>query len=209
MQRLLRFLIEQPILLVIALAWIVGMINNVRTALKKARERGTLPPPPASERTFERQQAPAQSLPTRTAEQITQEMRRILGGEPTDGDGGRGAPSSAPAAGPRTAAERHRDWDRPSHERPPVPVVPSTPQRRLPTHIEPHMGEAIGRRANLQSRRPATAGRGELGDLGGRVHHEATARAIGGRYALTDLKRIIVLNEILGPPLALRRDRET
>lgn len=209
MRGLLRFLIENPILLVIAVAWIAGMINNVRTAMKKARERGTLPPPPASEPTFERQQVPAQPLPTRTAEQITQEMRRILGGEPTDGDGGRGAPSSGPT-GPRTAAERHRDWDRLSHERPPVPVVPSTPQRRLPTHIEPHLGEAIGRRPSLQPRRPAAAaGRGELGDLGGRVHHEASARAIGGRYALTDLKRIIVLNEILGPPLALRRDRET
>ncbi|MCU0866620.1 MAG: hypothetical protein MUC36_22775 [Planctomycetes bacterium] len=226
MRRLYMFLLENPVLLVIALAWIAGMIGNVRKAMQTARER-------TAQRTAGGQQAPigepapvaepARPLPARSAEEIAREMRRILGvesngdrsthGEPVQGDGGAGqAPARAqpkPPQLPRSEAERHRSWDRPTPERAPTPVAVGQKPRRLPNHVEPHVGEAMARRTNLQPRRTAAAGRAELGDLGGRVHHDTTARAIGGRYALTDLKRIIVLNEILGPPLALRRgDRE-
>jgi hypothetical protein len=206
-RRLFLFLVENPILLVILVAWVAGMINNARLALKKARERASLPPA-----TGQQTASNAPSLPPRTAEQIQREMRRILGVEPAEGDERRSAPPAPPAlprAQPkplaRTAAERHRAWDRPTVEKPPAPVVPSMSSQRRSTRVDPHVGEAMARRANLSPPRAAAVGHSQLGDLGGRVHHDATKRAGVGRYALTDLKRIMVLNEILGPPLALRR----
>ena len=94
-------------------------------------------------------------------------------------------------------------------ERPPTPVMPSAAARRLPIHVTPHVGEAMEQRTQRQLARLGERGRAhELGDLGGRVHHGGAARSGGHRYALDDLKRAFVLAEVLGPPLAMRRERE-
>jgi colicin import membrane protein len=116
----------------------------------------------------------------------------------------REAKARAERAARESRAPRWRDGG--SAERPPAPVVPTTSSRRLEIHVDPHVGEAIQRRGSVKSGRVGDhAASHELGRLGGRVAAASHRRATAHRYALVDLKRVIVLNEILGPPLALRR----
>jgi hypothetical protein len=95
--------------------------------------------------------------------------------------------------------QRERELER-ARQRAPEPLA-----RKLPTHIDPHVGESIQRRGTVQSGRVGSPRGHELGSLGGRVQHTEQRHVRAQRYALHDLKRVIVLNEILGPPLALRR----
>ncbi len=90
---------------------------------------------------------------------------------------------------------------RTEHERAPAPLAPTAGARRLESHVDPHVGESIQRRASVQSGR---VGHG-VGHAASRAAASAHRRAAADRYALDDLKRLIVMAEILGPPLALRR----
>ncbi|MBM3962567.1 MAG: hypothetical protein FJ306_11790 [Planctomycetes bacterium] len=120
------------------------------------------------------------------------------------------APPRRPVAVPRLPVERaeqlparsRRDVATP--ERAPTPVQPSTNRRRLEIHVDPHVGESIGKRARVGS---GKVGDRALGELGGRSHGAPTRAVRGARYELDDLKRAFVLSEILGPPLASRPER--
>ncbi|MCB9885022.1 MAG: hypothetical protein H6838_05990 [Planctomycetes bacterium] len=96
-------------------------------------------------------------------------------------------------------------------ERPPTPVVPTTQSRRLEVHVDPHVGEAIGkshsigRRSSLRSASATHRSMGQLG--GGRKQVLERETASRSRFALGDLGRALVLNEILSPPVALREPR--
>lgn len=203
MDFVIEFFRRNPLLLMVALVWLAGLIGNVVKASKRRRERAeaaTRPTPmPAPESARETRRPEPARLPERTAEDIAREMRRILGveTEPTAGD--RSAepveppqPPPLPARKPRPVAET---------ERAPVPVLPTTSARKLTIHVDPHVGEGIPGRSLASGARVGTH---ELGSLGGRVHKVTARQATSSRYALTDLKRAIVLNEILGKPLALR-----
>ena len=48
------------------------------------------------------------------------------------------------------------------------------------------------------------AGRGAIGNLGGRVTKKERVRRGGSRYSLDDLRKAMVLNEILSPPVSVR-----
>ena len=48
------------------------------------------------------------------------------------------------------------------------------------------------------------AGRGAIGNLGGRVSSGKRAVGRDSRYALDDLRKAIVISEILSPPVSLR-----
>lgn len=226
MRRLLEFLLQNPILLLVIGAWIFGMIGNILKAAKKAREKAErssrapeprrAAPAPAPATRSRPQPAAAESGNVRSAEEIAREMRRILGEDPARGDrapaeasrGDVGVDYDEPpvAATPPPLPERIRRRNVPEPERAPTPVVPTTSARRLQIHVDPHVGESIQHRATVSSGRVGDRAAGaELGSLGGRTHERHRQRAKAGRYALVDLKRIIVLNEILGPPLALRR----
>ncbi len=224
MDWLIRFFREQPLLLVVAVAWIAGIVGNIAKAAKTARERaeertrgGRMPrPEPASD------PAPAADsrLPDTAAESIEREMERLLRGgaggpdRETSPAGYREVPIETPASEPEPAPApppplpRRRPLpirrDVPEAERPPVPVVPTTSGPRLPRHVDPHVGESIQHRAAVGGRVGEHVLGQELGNLGGRVHDGPQRRVSKSRYSLDDLKRVVVLNEILGPPLAVR-----
>lgn len=233
MDRLIEFFARNPVLLLVAVVWLFGMIGNVAKAAKQARERAAQrqaslpsPQPARPAPAAEPRSLPAgsgRSMGERDAEAVAREMRRILGLEPAAGDAreGRGeaasgdrsepletprpAPAPRPAPRPVVRAELPRlRRDAAAPEKPPAAVQPSTNRRRLDIHVDPHVGESIGKRARVGS---GKVGDHALGALGGRTH-AAAARAVGGsRYALDDLKRAFVLSEILGPPLASRPER--
>jgi len=204
MPSFLRFLFENPILLIIAGAWLVGTIGNAAKAAKAARERSARrapspPSPPASREP--RRAEPARSAPARppqrTPDEVAAEMRRILGMDvetiPVEHE-----------RNPVAIRPKHRDVV--EAERPPAPAVPTTQDRRLEMHVDPHVGEGIKHRLAPQSGR---VGGAHMGTLGGRVHERTVRRAAGSRLVdLTDLKSAFVTNEILGAPLALRGPNE-
>jgi hypothetical protein len=217
-----------------------AIANGIKAAKKarERAEAATRRPdsgPSRAEHAPERARAPAQPS-QQSAQDVAREMRRILGIETAD-DEERRAPREA-SREPTDVAREHEAGDRsfdvpdappprprpeappplPSRrrntvepERVPVPVVPTTSGRRLTIHVDPHVGESIQRRATPRSGKVGEHAAGtELGRLGGRVQRGVGGGVAGRRYALDDLKRVIVLSEILGPPLALRppRDRE-
>lgn len=213
MRRLIEFLLANPILAFVAVAWIAGILGNLAKAAKRRQQQASLPrqqPDPVATR-------PADPQPD--ADAVAREMRRILGQAERDEQRERdramrhepvttepvasefeppALPSRTPPALP---SERRRNRIEP--ERAPTPVVPTTSARRLPTQIESHVGEKLAQRHVR-----ATAGPHELGTLGGRAHQTASRRVDSRRFALGDLKRAFVLSEILGPPLSIRPDRE-
>jgi hypothetical protein len=175
----------------------------------------------------------ARPMGQRDAEAVAREMRRILGLEPEEGRrapepaegrveplaGDRVARQSErqeaaprrPVAVPRPPVERAEPLpararrDAATPERAPTPVQPSTNRRRLDIHVDPHVGESIGKRARVGS---GKVGDHTLGELGGRAHAPMARAVRGARYELDDLKRAFVLSEILGPPLASRPERQ-
>ena len=185
MNQLLKFLTENPILLMVLVAWVAGMIGQIGKAAKKARERTQQSPPPPEAEV--------------DAAEIAREMRRILRrAEPEPAAPRPPLPTPAPV-GRRQVGE----------EVAPRAVAPTTATRRLSTHIDPHVGESIGQRVHRQRSTVGEHARGtELGTLGGRVQQPVAQRSSAHRFALDDLKRAFVLSEILGPPLSLRPERQ-
>lgn len=196
MNRLLRLLFDNPVLIFILFAWVAGVIGNIAKGRARARARGgaspgaagaptrTAPPP------VQRSQAP-----NRTAEEVAAEMRRVLGLDPQ--------PTSPPR---RSIAPPQPPpiTDRVERERPPAIMRPTAQSRHLDLHAASHVGQQMARR----SVSPSTVGERDLGGLGGRVHEGPLQRTISTRYPLNDLKRMFVMMEILGRPLALREPRE-
>lgn len=192
-------LLREPLVLVVLVSWIAGGIGKVLQAKKKrdaALSRGRSP----IERP-DRDRDDARKSGRRSPEEVAAEMRRLLG-------------MDRPAAGtppPQT---------RPQPIRPVTP--PPVPQRReategdrgtqpmrpsqigkVTTHVDPHVGEGVQRRAAPMSGGVAAH---ELGTLGGRSHLAGRRRAQSARglVDLSDLSRAIVLREILDAPRALR-----
>jgi hypothetical protein len=198
LRRIVQFLIENPIVAFFVLAWIAGMIGNVVRGAKKAapRPQGARRPP-----------APVAIEPARSPEAVAAEMRRILGLDPEPV----AKPEPRPHASPRPVVapevvRRPLRTEITEGDRAPAPVMPSTQRRRLELHDNPHVGEAIEQRHMVESARSAARdGAAKLGGLGGRAvagprHVRPDRRLVD----LHDLKRIFVLSEILGPPLAMR-----
>ena len=219
MKRLIEFLVQNPILGFVAVAWIGGILGNIAKSAKRRSQQSTLPPP--APQPIPR---PAEAKSEADAEAVAREMRRILGEREREvarerqrAEAEAAAARSQPRAEPVEAdfeppplpvrtppvlpSDRRRNVAEP--ERPPLPVVPTTSARRLPRHIDPHVGETLAQRHVRTSAVPH-----ELGTLGGRSAHGAQRVQQERRFVLDDLKRAFVLSEILGPPLANRRDRE-
>lgn len=214
MDVLLEFLRRHPLLAFVAVAWIAGIVGNIAKAAKRRQQQASLPRPQPT--------APAsrQADPQPDADAVAREMRRILGQAERDEqrERERAMPRHEPAGTEPSTSEYEppalpnrtppplpsvQRRNRVEPERAPAPVVPTTASRRLPTQIESHVGEKLAQRHV----RP-TAAPHELGTLGGRAQQTAGRRVETRRFALDDLKRAFVLSEILGPPLASRRERE-
>ena len=216
MQRVIDFLIANPLVLLILFAWVAGMIGNIGKAAKKARERTerterTRSATPAQQPQHP-QQPPAREPGTRSAEEVAQEMRRILGLDPEHEEEQPSEPPPqprplskppAPLGGPSGSVPQEVGRRELAAERPPTPVMPTTQERRIVTHVDPHVGERIARRA-VQGGLVGKHEPSPLGTLGGRVSGPARARRKSVRYSLDDVQKALVLNEILGKPLALR-----
>jgi hypothetical protein len=213
LEALLRLLNDNPWLWVVAIAWIAGVVGNI-TRGKQQKERaearrearrigrpGTEGAGGDDEEREPREQQRPMPQAARTEAEIAREMRRILGVEEAPAP-----PSPAPPVPPPLVVRPRRAVIAP--ERAPTPVMPTAGARHLPIHVESHVGDAMGRRAPVGSGRVGEHAAGEeLGNLGGRTPVRGRARSLRNRYAIDDLKRILVLNEILGPPLALRGER--
>ena len=228
MDKLIRILFENPLLLFILGAWIFGAISNAAKAKNKQAEGGRRAARRAarsSRREAAREasvqkplpQSPAQTVSSRpaklaggakagggaaagrggrlsgsaaqTPEEIAREMRRMLGLEPE--------PASPPPPPPRT--------EPPPLERPPEPVEIRTTSRDVGTRVDPHVGERIRDRHMAESKvgKPR-GGRGAIGNLGGRVTANQRRASHSSRYSLDDLRKAIVINEILSPPVSAR-----
>jgi hypothetical protein len=214
--RLLQFLLSNPILLFIVGAWLVGAISNVLKVAKQRREAearaGRRVPTPGTASSSPAESASPAAVGPRSAEEIAREMRRILGVETEPASPppawSRRTEASVPAEPAEVAAPAYREPTQGDSGSFPV-VVPNPLGRRLPTRVDPHVGEAMAHRASPHSHRVGAHAQGhELGRLGGRVHKEGVQRVQAKRFALDDLKRAFVLGEILGPPLAVRRRDE-
>lgn len=234
MDKLIELLVKNPILLLVLLAWVAGAVNQQlkkksggddrrtqsrsRRLRRKAKDgQGPAVQQPVAQRQQQapvarQQQAPVarqQQAPVaqkaaksaggplagstaQTPEQIAREMRRILGLEQQPS-----AAASSPAPPPPIK--------RPPIERPPEPIRVSTSERTFETHVDPHVGERIRDRHLRETRvgKPR-AGRDRLGSLGGRVEGRKRVASAGNRYSLDDLRKAIVINEILSPPVSVR-----
>jgi len=190
MGRLLAFLFENPIILFALAAWVFGAIGKAST---KAARRATPPAPPTRQPARQQVSASDGRSPDRRAEEIAAEMRRLLGME-------------EPAAAPPPPRPMRRDVVEP--ERPPVPLQVVTRERRLPRQEQSHVGESLQQRYLPESkpiRGKHTMGGHTMGGLGGR--NEAHAEIVVARSRLVgvgDLKRALVMAEVLGKPLAMR-----
>ncbi|MCK5940793.1 MAG: hypothetical protein KAI24_02390 [Planctomycetes bacterium] len=224
MDKLFELLFRNPIILFLVGAWLVGMISNVAKARRKAAERRRTEgaPRPKQDTTVmapipQQRQAsvagkgdvsasnlPLPSVPRRepppvtasppaappqsqSPEQIAREMRRILGLEPEPEPTVRKAPP------------------RPPVQPPPPPPRREERARGLPSHVDPHVGEGIRDRHMQRSKvGQPSKGRSAIGNLGGRVKKRKLAVARNSRYSLDDLRKAIVINEILSPPVSVR-----
>lgn len=193
MNPLVRILLDNPILLVVAVVWLLGAIGGARKAA--AKRAGRVDPPEAGEEPS-----------TRSPDDVAREMRRILGMEEPEREPP--APPRRPVVAEppplRESRPLRREIARP--ERAPTPVLPSMQARKLPKHVDPHVGDAIAKRVSPQSGRVGQHDAGQaLGSLGGRVHASGPQRRADRQLVdLGDLRRAFVTNEILGLPLSLR-----
>ena len=141
---------------------------------------------------------PATNPAAKTPDQVAREMRRILGLEPE-------APK--PVAAPAQPAP-------PPMRREPVMIDNAAVQlskspSRAKEHMSSHVGEGMRDRHMAASkvgqttRKPSS--RGEIGNLGGR-NKPRKRRLVERvrRYPMTDLRRIIVMSELLSPPITMR-----
>ncbi len=180
MRRLYELLLQNPILIFIVLAWVAGMVGNVVKSARKSRERAE-----------QQRRMPQAGRPPVSS--------TVQPGAPAPPRATRTAPLAKPPMKPPAPKPKLRRLVEP--ERAPTPVQPTTQQRRLELHIDPHVGEQIGKHeVTSQPRAEAEA----IGSLGGRVQRRHRAQRVAERYPRTNLRQALVLSEILGPPSALR-----
>jgi hypothetical protein len=162
---------------------------------------------PASMRGRDRQVIPAaKSVPaakpatkpvTNSPEQVAREMRRLLGLEP---DLAPPVPNPTPPVSPPVRSAPVESVVLPFRDSP----------ARAEQHVESHVGESMRDRHMAASKvGTVQSSRGEIGSLGGRTKR-VKRRPVDyeRRYAMTDLRRIVVMNEILSPPITLRQRQE-
>lgn len=232
MDKLIELLFREPLLLFVVGAWIFGMIGNAAKAKKKVESKRRARPatqakveaavqaPVVDRRRRVATQPRAVSKPSgagaavppqlpaaarrqgrlagsaaQTPEQIAQEMRRVLGldaGAPPlrTPDAVAPTPSGDPVVPPPISSR---------------PATQPVDGRSLQTRVDPHVGERIRDRHMAASKVGAPrAGQSALGALGGRAKRNQRSVVRGSRFALDDLRKAIVINEILNPPVSLR-----
>jgi hypothetical protein len=125
---------------------------------------------------------------------IAAEMRRIFGLDSKP----RATTQPAPPASPARSAP------------PEIQIEPELINRRR-VHVRSSIDSHVGEKAHERRLKKSTVGqssshRGAIGNLGGRVSARRKKKQprANRRFPLDDLKRLIVMNEILSPPVSLR-----
>jgi hypothetical protein len=195
-------LLREPLVWIVLVSWIAGGIGKILQAKKKrdaalGRSRGL------GDRFDDAREVTRPASGRRSPEEVAAEMRRLLGMD------------RPPVAQPQPQPQPRPQLARPQA---PPPVVqrreasegdrgtqPMRPSQlgKVSTHVDPHVGEGVQRRAAPMSGGVAAH---ELGTLGGRSHVAGRrgAQSARGLVDLSDMSRAIVLREILDEPRALR-----
>lgn len=159
-----------------------------------------------------RRSAPAQKTVAvakkapKSPEEVAREMRRILGLDP---DPPKAEPPKPAPAAPQPAPVVRKEPQRIE----PASVVLRDSPARAKAHVDSHVGEGMRDRhmaASKVGRTPRKRSkRGAVGSLGGRTA-QVSRRPVDQRrrFPLNDLRKAIVLNEILSPPVGLRQPDE-
>jgi hypothetical protein len=195
-------LLREPLVWIVLVSWIAGGIGKILQAKKKrdaalGRSRGL------GDRFDDAREVTRPASGRRSPEEVAAEMRRLLGMD------------RPPVAQPQPQPQPRPQLARPQA---PPPLVqrreamegdrgtqPMRPSQlgKVSTHVDPHVGEGVQRRAAPMSGGVAAH---ELGTLGGRSHVAGRrgAQSARGLVDLSDMSRAIVLREILDEPRALR-----
>jgi len=141
--------------------------------------------------------APSRGAPQviKSAEEIAREMRRVLGLEPED------VVFQQPARATLPPVLKEPEL------RNPAMVRLRAEQDRQKHHVESHLGESMRDRHMAKSKasqRPSS--RGAIGNLGGRTKARVKVDLVPvkRRYQMDELRKAIVMSEVLSPPVALR-----
>lgn len=187
LEQILRLLFEHPYVVGLLAVWLVGIVG--KSVQKKQ----------AAEAARRRREGPVEAVEAtgrrpRTPEEVAAEMRRILGM-----DAPRHAQSApAPTARPLVATPRREATE---GDVGPTPLRPGR-LGNVEIHVDPHVGESVQRRAAPVSGQVAGQA---LGTLGGRTTAtRATAGVRRRMVLLDDLRRAIVMREVLDEPRGLR-----
>jgi hypothetical protein len=196
---LIRFFMNNPILLVILIGWGASLIGGVlKRAASSPPRPSARPQAPAARPQAQRTQAPTlrplvqRSQPQRrTPEEVADEVRRLLGM-------GREPPPEPKPAANQTQARAQSLLPRP--ERAPLSRALGDP---LATSRNRASGEEIADRKEPMS---GKVGSDVIGDLGGRARRVVPHRRhLHSRFAdLHDPAAAMVLREIFDRPLGLR-----
>ncbi len=193
-------LLREPLVLVVLVSWIAGGIGKVLQAKKKRDAALGRARSPIERLDRDRAESRAPSG-RRSPEEVAAEMRRLLGMDRPAAATPPPQPRPQPIR-PVTPPPVPQRREATEGDRGTQPMRPST-LGRVATHVDPHVGEGVQRRAAPTSGGVAAH---ELGTLGGRSHAAGSRRAQSSRglVDLADLSRAIVLREILDAPRALR-----
>jgi len=189
-------LLREPLVLILLLSWVAGGIGKIAQSRKKAAQRAQ----PSGELgdLAETMQRPVSQR--RSPEEVAAEMRRLLGMDRAPAAQPAPAPAPRPVAVPALKKPVRREAR--EGDRAPEPLHPSS-IGRVATHVDPHVGESMQRRASPTSGGVAAHELGTLGGRRGAAAGHASQRA-RGLVDLSDLSRAFVLREILDQPRALR-----
>lgn len=161
---------------------------------------------PASMRGAQKPVMPAQQPAAKkatTPDEIAAEMRRIFGLEPKPTP----KPKPVPATPPRRPEPVRIEAESELIDPRSVRVRSSEPPLR--SRVDSHVGEKARDRHLAESKVGKARGpRGAIGNLGGRVSSGRRQKDNNRRFPLADLRKIIVMNEILSPPVAMRDPSE-
>lgn len=164
-------------------------LTQQRQAPVAARGQRSITPTPMQAPVAARSPAPAAGTAS-SPQQVAAEMRRILGLSPEPA-----APAPRPASPPPLRREPEL-----------IPVDPASVKLR-DSRVDSHVGEQMRDRHIARSMVGRTSSkRGKIGNLGGRVNTARRVRPVAKerRFALDELRKAIVINEILMPPVSMR-----
>lgn len=177
---------------------VAGMGTGQQRRLPQQRQapastRGAQPapatPPPVPD--------PARRVGSTSPDDVAAEMRRIFGLD------------AKPKKEPRVESQQMRPTPVQAQAQPegidPRTARVRSSEPRLQSQVKSHVGEKARDHHMNKSRVGETRGnRGAIGNLGGRVKKAKKHVSADRRYPMTDLRRIIVMNEILSPPVTMR-----